>query len=279
MAHVDSSLRQLPLLRTSVLALVAIVLPAATAFAQTLPQVRVAREATAIPAFRHFDYDDYVVTTAAPGTVLEVIYTDGDALRHLESNWYWVLVPRDQFGTKRAGWVSGRDVEPVPAAGRVEPAAVTPEPAPLPAPVTSQPRGEESRPAAVRPEQIGDSSEPHAVPVPEFAAVMVHFAFDKSQLTDDAKATLTGAVELLKSQRQGVVLALEGHADATGRESYNDKLGMARAENVKRYLAEQHQISVDRITLVSYGEKQPTAPNTTREGRAQNRRVVLKIDR
>ena len=269
MAHVDTSLRYLPLLRTSVLALVAILLPAASAYAQSLPQVRVAGEATAIVSFRHFDDDDYVITTAAPGTVLDVIYTEGDALRHLDSNWYWVLVPRDQHGTKRAGWVSARYVQPVPPAVRAE------MPASTPVPVAAQPVREENRPA-VQPEPVADASaEPG--PVPEFAAVMVHFAFDKSDLSEDAKATLAAAIELLKSQPQGVVLALEGHADATGREGYNEKLGLARAESVKHYLAEQHQVSVEKITVVSYGEKQPTASNATKDGRAQNRRVVLKV--
>ena len=46
---------------------------------------------------------------------------------------------------------------------------------------------------------------------------------------------------------------------------------------MKRYLAEQHEIAIEKITVVSYGENQPAAPNDTREGRAQNRRVVLKV--
>ena len=56
------------------------------------------------------------------------------------------------------------------------------------------------------------------------------------------------------------------------------QLGLARAETVKRYLTERLQIPAERISVVSYGERDPVAPNTTRRGRAQNRRVVVKGD-
>ena len=56
-----------------------------------------------------------------------------------------------------------------------------------------------------------------------------------------------------------------------------EKLGMARAETVKRQLAEQYQVPVEKISVVSYGENKPMAPNSTKEGRAENRRVVIKV--
>ena len=52
---------------------------------------------------------------------------------------------------------------------------------------------------------------------------------------------------------------------------------MERAEAVKRYLYEQHQIPLHKMNVISYGEEKPVAPNKTRDGRAQNRRVVIKI--
>jgi outer membrane protein OmpA-like peptidoglycan-associated protein len=57
----------------------------------------------------------------------------------------------------------------------------------------------------------------------------------------------------------------------------NEKLGLARAEAVKRYLYEKHQIPLHKINVISYGEEKPVAPNNTRDGRAQNRRVVIKV--
>jgi outer membrane protein OmpA-like peptidoglycan-associated protein len=52
---------------------------------------------------------------------------------------------------------------------------------------------------------------------------------------------------------------------------------MERAEAVKRYLYENHQIPLHRINVISYGESKPAADNKTRDGRAQNRRVVIRI--
>ena len=58
---------------------------------------------------------------------------------------------------------------------------------------------------------------------------------------------------------------------------YNEKLGLERAEAVKRYLYEQHQIPLHKMNVISYGEDKPVAPNKDRAGRAQNRRVVIKV--
>ena len=52
---------------------------------------------------------------------------------------------------------------------------------------------------------------------------------------------------------------------------------MERAEAVKRYLYEQHQVPLHKMNVISYGEEKPVAPNNNREGRAQNRRVVVKV--
>ena len=52
---------------------------------------------------------------------------------------------------------------------------------------------------------------------------------------------------------------------------------MARAEIVKRYLYEQHQIPLHRMNIISYGEDKPLAENKTKEGRAQNRAVVIRV--
>ena len=57
----------------------------------------------------------------------------------------------------------------------------------------------------------------------------------------------------------------------------NYKLGLERAEAVKRYLYDQHQVPLHKINVISYGEEKPIAPNKTKDGRAQNRRVVIKV--
>jgi outer membrane protein OmpA-like peptidoglycan-associated protein len=82
---------------------------------------------------------------------------------------------------------------------------------------------------------------------------------------------------MLKSDLRGLSFLLEGHADWVGTEAFNERLGLARAEAVKRYLTDHHQIPAERISVISFGEGQPAASNTTRSGRAQNRRVVVKV--
>jgi peptidoglycan-associated lipoprotein len=57
----------------------------------------------------------------------------------------------------------------------------------------------------------------------------------------------------------------------------NERIGMQRAEAVKKYLYEQYQIPLHKMNVISYGEDKPIAPNKTRAGRAQNRRVVIKV--
>ena len=83
-------------------------------------------------------------------------------------------------------------------------------------------------------------------------------------MTEEALRKLESAVVWTTTPGQGLTVALSGHADALGRESYNDRLGSARAETVKRYLMEKLGLSADSIRVVSYGEKQPVAPNKTR---------------
>jgi outer membrane protein OmpA-like peptidoglycan-associated protein len=104
-----------------------------------------------------------------------------------------------------------------------------------------------------------------------------NFKFGQAQLPDDAKSRLDEVVKQLKANPNGAYIEVEGYTDSTGPRAYNEQLGLERAESVKRYLYEQHQIPLHRINVISYGPDKPVAPNTTREGRAKNRRVVIKV--
>jgi peptidoglycan-associated lipoprotein len=104
-----------------------------------------------------------------------------------------------------------------------------------------------------------------------------NFKFGKAVMPDDAKAEIDTLVQKLKSEPNGAYLEIEGHTDSAGTPEGNYRLGLERAENVKRYIYEQHQVPLHRINIISYGEDKPIAPNKTRDGRAQNRRVVIKV--
>jgi outer membrane protein OmpA-like peptidoglycan-associated protein len=104
-----------------------------------------------------------------------------------------------------------------------------------------------------------------------------NFAFNKAELPDPAKARLDQVVADLKADPKTIFIEVEGHTDNVGAPEVNERIGLERAEAVKRYLYEQHQVPLHKINVISYGEDKPVAPNNTRDGRAQNRRVVVKI--
>ena len=104
-----------------------------------------------------------------------------------------------------------------------------------------------------------------------------NFRFGKSDLPDEAKARIDEVINELKADPKGVFIEIEGHTDSVGPTPINQGIGMQRAEAVKRYLYEAHQVPLHKINVISYGEEKPIAPNNTRQGRAQNRRVVIKV--
>jgi peptidoglycan-associated lipoprotein len=103
------------------------------------------------------------------------------------------------------------------------------------------------------------------------------FKFGKAVMPDEAKADIDQLVQQLKATPNGAYIEIEGHTDNVGSKELNYKLGLERAEAVKRYLYEQHQVPLHKINVISYGEEKPIAPNNTKAGRAQNRRVVIKV--
>ncbi|OFW14333.1 MAG: hypothetical protein A3H29_06205 [Acidobacteria bacterium RIFCSPLOWO2_02_FULL_67_21] len=104
-----------------------------------------------------------------------------------------------------------------------------------------------------------------------------NFKFGAAELPDEARAALDQLVSKLKAEPATIYLEIEGHTDNVGPTEMNERLGLERAEAVKRYLYEQHQIPLHKMNVISFGEDKPVSPNNTRDGRAQNRRVVVKV--
>jgi outer membrane protein OmpA-like peptidoglycan-associated protein len=105
----------------------------------------------------------------------------------------------------------------------------------------------------------------------------VSFGFGDAKLSDQAKAVIDELCQKIKADNRSLYLEIEGHTDNTGDEAYNERLGLQRAEAVRAYIYEAHGIPLHRISVFSFGESQPIADNSTRDGRAQNRRVVIKV--
>ena len=104
-----------------------------------------------------------------------------------------------------------------------------------------------------------------------------NFKFGKTDLPDEAKARLDEMITQIKADQKGAFFEIEGHTDDVGGKALNERLGLERAEAVKMYLYEHHQIPLHKMNVISYGEEKPIAPNKTKAGRAQNRRVVIKV--
>jgi peptidoglycan-associated lipoprotein len=104
-----------------------------------------------------------------------------------------------------------------------------------------------------------------------------NFKFGQTKLPDEAKAKLDEMVAGMKQDPKNIYLEIEGHTDNVGDKATNEKIGLARADAVKRYLYEQYQIPLHKMNVISYGKDKPVAPNKTKAGRAQNRRVVIKV--
>jgi len=104
-----------------------------------------------------------------------------------------------------------------------------------------------------------------------------NFKFGKTALPDGAKEKIDEMVSQLKQDPKNIYLEIEGHTDSVGAAKMNEQIGLARAEAVKKYLYEQYQIPLHKMNVISYGKEKPIAPNKTKAGRAQNRRVVIKV--
>jgi outer membrane protein OmpA-like peptidoglycan-associated protein len=105
----------------------------------------------------------------------------------------------------------------------------------------------------------------------------VTFPVNRAEVSDDAKKMIDEAIAQLKAENKGVYFEIEGHTDASGPEEYNLKLGEDRAMAVRNYLHDAHGIALNRMQVISYGETKPVVDNKTKDNRAQNRRVVIKV--
>jgi OOP family OmpA-OmpF porin len=120
------------------------------------------------------------------------------------------------------------------------------------------------------------------IPEPEpevrsFTFQDVYFDFDSSEITDDGRRKLMAIGDSLLMV-SGATIEVHGHTDHTGDETYNMGLSQRRAESVRDFLVENFsQFRASQFTIRAFGEEEPVADNATREGRARNRRVEIKL--
>jgi peptidoglycan-associated lipoprotein len=142
-----------------------------------------------------------------------------------------------------------------------------PEPAPGPQPLgPGGPGGIGSASAAPGSQQDLDAS----------AGDRVFFAFDRSDISPEARQTLSRQADWLR-RYPNVTVTIEGHCDERGTREYNLALGERRAQAVKNVLVALG-IPAGRISTISYGKERPAVVGSTEDAYAQNRRAVTVVN-
>jgi len=110
-----------------------------------------------------------------------------------------------------------------------------------------------------------------------FSEDRIKFRSGSADLNDDARAALDEFAAKVKDLKRPTWMEVQGHTDSTGTTEINDALGEKRAEAVRRYLARKHQLPIQRMATISYGDTLPADPGKGNKARAANRRVVLVV--
>ena len=110
----------------------------------------------------------------------------------------------------------------------------------------------------------------------EVRKVTVTFPFDSAQLSEDSRAALDGVSSDLKANVNYLAL-ISGYTDASGDDNYNIGLSQRRAAAVHMYLGSQLGTDFVRLATIGFGKLQPVADNSSKDGRAQNRRTEIVI--
>ena len=168
----------------------------------------------------------------------------------------------DNLCWRDANWtpataVQGCDGAITAQAPQAPAAAVAPAPAAAPAPA----------PASVAAPVVAASKVTYAADA--------FFDFDKAVLKPEGKAKLDDVIAKVKGINLEVIVAV-GHTDSVGKDAYNQKLSVKRAEAVKAYLV-SNGIEANRVYTEGKGEAQPVADNKSAAGRAKNRRVEIEV--
>ena len=105
----------------------------------------------------------------------------------------------------------------------------------------------------------------------------VRFPFGRAELSSDAIAVLDDLARKIKTYGKALYVEVEGHTDNVGPERYNEDLAQMRAMAVRDYLNQNGGIPLHAMNTISLGESHPVADNSSGDGRAQNRRVVVRV--
>jgi outer membrane protein OmpA-like peptidoglycan-associated protein len=136
---------------------------------------------------------------------------------------------------------------------------------------------QEAREALRRAQEAGVLAKGKVAFEQSFSEDRVKFKVDSYDLDASSRAALDEFAGRVKALNEPVFIEIQGHTDDTGGTRYNDELGQRRADAVRRYLSRQHNLPLNRMSTISYGDTLPAQSNKTRQGRSANRRVVMVV--
>lgn len=136
---------------------------------------------------------------------------------------------------------------------------------------------QEAKDALKRAQDAGVLAKGKVVFQETFKEDRIRFKVNKYDLNKDAQAALDDFAGKVKALNEQYYVEIQGHTDDTGGRKLNDELGERRADEVRRYLSRSAQLPLNRMSTISYGDTLPAAPNKTKKGRAENRRVVIVV--
>lgn len=174
--------------------------------------------------------------------------TEARATHNFDNNWW------EGQGIAALQVVLGGHLRPPAPVAPVEPIAPPPPPVIEPAP-------------APEPQQMTEDLK---------MELRVFFDTNKSNIKEQYKPEVAKVAQKLQEYPNATAM-IEGHTDNTGPRRLNERLSVARANSVKSMLVSQYGIDGSRLTTQGYAWDRPIAPNTTKEGRAMNRRVYAVI--
>ena len=136
---------------------------------------------------------------------------------------------------------------------------------------------QEAREALKRANEAGVLAKGKVVFEQAFTEDRVKFRTDKYDLDQKAQDALGEFANKVKALDSPYFVEIQGHTDDTGGSRYNEDLGQRRADSVRRYLARQFNLPLNRMSTISYGDSLPVESNKTAIGRSKNRRVVIVV--
>lgn len=245
-------------------AIAALVISASPVWAQIPGSVRVVNGPAPIHRWFRAPANDVLIRVEV-GTTLDVLDE--------ERGWYWVIIPPNAHGTRKAGWIRVGDVGAVPArrtsaaqAGERARLAATTAPAPSAPPAEDRVAITERRDETAAGAGTAASSRVYRFDD-------VHFDRDRHALRQEDLTLLQATVAALKAD-PALAVNIEGYTCDLGSPAYNLALGARRADMVKAYLVSQG-ISADRLHTISLGEDHAAHDNASEDTRRLNRRVAV----